>query len=182
MISIQGRVTGLFFIELQYYLRSYMIYELHNKHMMQYYIVNDRRQLHSKQQYYIVCVYLLGKHIHTFVDCLIQKNYTLINRQARSLNSKHQIWKSSEVENSRTQKYLEIISCKRYFLLLLKQIHPNFDITNDRVRLLLFTISRNSLYRDFLIVKGAGICSLYHEIYYIENCYIKLWVQQLYQQ
>ena len=49
---------------------------------------------------------------------------------------------------------------------------------NDRVRLLLFTISRNSLYRDFLIVKGAGICSLYHEIHYIEIRYIEVWVYQ----
>ena len=31
-------------------------------------------------------------------------------------------------------------------------------------------------YRDFLIVKGAGICSLYHEIHYIEIRYIKVWV------
>ena len=61
-------------------------------------------------------------------------------------------------------------------LLFISQLHPNFDITNDRVRLLLFTISRNSLYRDFLIVKGAGICSLYHEIHYIEIRYIKVWV------
>ena len=55
-------------------------------------------------------------------------------------------------------------------------LHPNFDITNDRVRLLLFTISRNSLYRDFLVVKGAGICSLYQEIHYIEIRYIEVWV------
>ena len=34
-------------------------------------------------------------------------------------------------------------------------VHPNFDITNDRVRLLLFTISRNSLYRDFVNSKGS---------------------------
>ena len=30
--------------------------------------------------------------------------------------------------------------------------------------------------RDFLIVKGAGICSLYHEIHYIEIRYIEVWV------
>ena len=59
---------------------------------------------------------------------------------------------------------------------MLFKVHPNFDITNDRVMLLLFTISRNSLYRDFLIVKGAGICSLYHEIHYIEIRYIEVWV------
>ena len=55
-------------------------------------------------------------------------------------------------------------------------MYPNFDVTNDRVRLLLFAISRNSLYHDFLIVKGAGICSLYHEIHYIEIRYIEVWV------
>ena len=47
---------------------------------------------------------------------------------------------------------------------------------NEHVRILLFTISRNSLYRDFLIVKGADICSLYHEIHYIEIRYIEVWV------
>ena len=35
------------------------------------------------------------------------------------------------------------------------RIHPNFDITNDHVRPLLFTISRNSLHRDFVNNKGS---------------------------
>ena len=76
-----------------------------------------------------------------------------------------------------------LINCVYY--ILKKQttkilLHPNFNITNDRVRLLLFTISRNSLYHDFLIVKGAGICSLYHEIHYIEIRYIEVWVYQIF--
>ena len=34
-------------------------------------------------------------------------------------------------------------------------IHPNFDIMNDRIRPLLFTISRNLLYCDFVSSKGS---------------------------
>ena len=30
-----------------------------------------------------------------------------------------------------------------------------------------------------LVVKGAGICSLYHEIHYIEIRYIKVWVYKI---
>ena len=53
---------------------------------------------------------------------------------------------------------------------------------NDRVKPLLFNISRNSLFREIhyiatlSIIKGAGICSLYHEIHYIEIRYIEVWV------
>ena len=61
-------------------------------------------------------------------------------------------------------------------ILLHFNLHPKLDITNDPVRLLLLTIWWNSLYRDFLIVKGAGICSVYHEIHYIKIRYIEVWV------
>ena len=59
--------------------------------------------------------------------------------------------------------------CKLFVEYQTHPLHPNFDITNDRVRPLLFTISQISLYNDSLY-RSLGVLAMKICNEMLQNC------------